>query len=211
CSSLLLCGRRVLCWYRCLRLLRPSGWLMWCGRLVRRLRWWKVIVLPVWCRGCSGRFRIWGECGGRRRGWPGLWRWVRHWVTALVESDRAARVVSGLQREIPDLGRVWRLESGLAEIVSLGAYMDASAVRFRRDEVSSEDAAVVLYPMSTVSRWMRGVVLSHGALLSAAAGLVDRMWPRLAKLEEGRASALLDAPLSEIQGVASLVGCVVGR
>ena len=132
-------------------------------------------------------------------------------ATALVESDRAARVVSGLQREIPDLGRVWRLESGLAEIVSLGAYMDASAVRFRRDEVSSEDAAVVLYPMSTVSRWMRGVVLSHGALLSAAAGLVDRMWPRLAKLEEGRASALLDAPLSEIQGVASLVGCVVGR
>ena len=132
-------------------------------------------------------------------------------ATALVESERAARVMVGLQREIPDLGRVWRLEPGLAEIVSLGAYMDASAVRFRRDEVSPQDAAVVLYPMSTVSRRMRGVVLSHGALLSSAADLVDRMWPQLVKLEEGRASTLLDAPLSEIQGVASLIACVVGR
>src|SRR5699024_3697795 len=42
-------------------------------------------------------------------------------ATALVESDRAARVVSGLQREIPDLGRVWRPETGLARIVALGA------------------------------------------------------------------------------------------
>lgn len=132
-------------------------------------------------------------------------------AAVLVEEDRAARVMVGLQQEIPDLGRVWRLEPGLAEIVSLGAYMDASSVRFRRDEVSAEDPAVVLYPMSTVSRWMRGVVLSHGALLASAADLVDRMWPALAKLEEGRASTLLDAPLSEIQGVASLVACVVGR
>ncbi|WP_116246712.1 AMP-binding protein [Nocardiopsis sp. FIRDI 009] len=132
-------------------------------------------------------------------------------AAAVVEGERSLRAVAALQRELPDLGRVWRLEEGLPEVVRLGAYMDASAVRFRRDATMPEDAAVVLYPMSTVSRRMRGVVLSHGALLSAAAGVVDRMWPRLSELEPGRASALLDLPLSEISGLASLLACVVGR
>ncbi|WP_304455166.1 AMP-binding protein [Nocardiopsis sp. YSL2] len=138
---------------------------------------------------------------------------VRHTrpAAALVEGERLLRTVAGLQRELPDLGRVWRLEPDLPDLVSLGAYMDATSVRFRRDETRPEDAAVVLYPLSTVSRSMRGVVLSHGALLTAAASLVDRMWPRLSELDQGRASALLDLPLTQIQGLASLLACVVGR
>lgn len=130
---------------------------------------------------------------------------------AVVQGDRQYRTAVGLQRELPDLGRVWRLEEGLPDVVSLGTYMDASAVRFRRDEVVPEDAAVILYPMSTVSLQTRGVVLSHGALLTAAADLVDRMWPRLEGLAPGRASAVLDLPLSQFAGLASLVACVVGR
>jgi long-chain acyl-CoA synthetase len=132
-------------------------------------------------------------------------------AAALVEGERLLATVTGLQRELPDLGRVWRLEPDLPDLVSLGAYMDATSVRFRRDETRPEDAAVVLYPLSTVSWRTRGVVLSHGALLSAAASLVDRMWPRLSELDAGRASALLDLPLTQIQGLASLVACVVGR
>ncbi|WP_150251706.1 AMP-binding protein [Nocardiopsis deserti] len=132
-------------------------------------------------------------------------------VAAVVQGDRLLRTVSGLQRELPDLGRVWRMDAGLADVVTLGAYMDASSVRFRRDGAVAEDVAVVLYPVSTVSRATRGVVLSHGALLSAAADVVDRMWPRLSELPEGRASTLLDLPLSQISGLASLVACMVGR
>ncbi|MEU1901520.1 AMP-binding protein [Nocardiopsis dassonvillei] len=132
-------------------------------------------------------------------------------AAAVVQGERLLRTVSGLQRELPDLGRVWRMDAGLAGVVSLGAYMDASSVRFRRDGAVAEDVAVVLYPVSTVSRLTRGVVLSHGALLSAAADVVDRMWPRLSELPEGRASTLLDLPLSQISGLASLVACMVGR
>ncbi|KOX15467.1 AMP-binding protein [Nocardiopsis sp. NRRL B-16309] len=132
-------------------------------------------------------------------------------AAALVEGERLLGTVTGLQRELPDLGRVWRLEPDLPGVVSLGAYMDATSVRFRRDETRPEDAAVVLYPLSTVSRETRGVVLSHGALLTAAASLVDRMWPRLSELDPGRASALLDLPLTQVQGLASLLACVVGR
>ncbi|MBR8743071.1 AMP-binding protein [Nocardiopsis sp. MG754419] len=132
-------------------------------------------------------------------------------AVAVVSGVRAHRVVAGLQRELPDLGRVWRFEEGLPEVVSLGAYMDASSVRFRRDVVVPEDPAVVLYPVSTVSRSMRGVVLSHGGLLSAAADLVDRMWPRLSELAPGKASAVVDLPLSQLPGLATLVACVVGR
>ncbi|MBQ1079968.1 AMP-binding protein [Nocardiopsis sp. B62] len=132
-------------------------------------------------------------------------------AAAVVEGDRQYRTAVGLQRELPDLGRVWRYEEGLPVVAGLGTYMDASAVRFRRDEVVADDPAVVLYPMSTVSRRTRGVVLSHGALLTAAADLVDRMWPRLAELSAGRASAVLDLPMSELPGLASLVACVVGR
>lgn len=142
---------------------------------------------------------------------------VRHVVgqtspaAAVVQGERLLRVMSELQREVPDLGRVWRLEPGLEEVVRLGAYMDASAVRFRRDATVAEDAAVVLYPLSTVSRSTRGVVLSHGALLASAADLVDRMGPRLSELPAGEASTLLGLPLSQFAGVASLVACLVGR
>lgn len=138
---------------------------------------------------------------------------VRHTrpAAAVVSGERAHRVVVGLQREMSDLGRVWRFSEGLPEVASLGAYMDASAVRFRRDAVVAEDPAVVLYPMSTVSRTMRGVVLSHGALLSSAADVVDRLWPRLSELPEGKASAVVDMPLSEFSGLAMLVACVAGR
>ena len=132
-------------------------------------------------------------------------------AAAVVAGERLQRVVVGLQRETPDLGRVWRFEEGLPDVVRLGAYMDASAVRFRRDEVAPEDPAVVLYPLSTVSRSMRGVVLSHGGLLAAAADVVDLMWPRLSELGAGKASAVLDLPLSQLPGLASLVACVVGR
>lgn len=132
-------------------------------------------------------------------------------AAAVVQGQRQYRTAVGLQRELPDLGRVWRLEEGMPDLVSLGTYMDASAVRFRRDEVVSEDMAVVLYPMSTASLRTRGVALSHGALLNAAADLVDRMWPRLEGLAPGKASAVLDLPLSELPGLASLVACVVGR
>ena len=132
-------------------------------------------------------------------------------AAAVVQGDRLLRAATALQRELPDLGRVWRMEAGLEGIASLGQYMDASSVRFRRDETQPEDAAAVLYPMSTVSRSMRGVVLSHGALLSSAAGVADRVWPRLAELPPGRASTLLDLPLSQVQGLTSLLACMVGR
>lgn len=132
-------------------------------------------------------------------------------AAAVIQGDRLLRAATGLQRELPDLGRVWRMEAGLEGIASLGQYMDASSVRSRRDGTLPEDAAVVLYPLSTVSRSMRGVVLSHGALLSSAAGVVDRLWPRLAELAPGRASTLLDLPLSQIQGLSSLLACMVGR
>ena len=132
-------------------------------------------------------------------------------AAAVVEGGRVHRAVAGLQRELPDLGRVWRLSPGLPELVSLGAYMDASAVRFRREAAVPEDAAVIAFPMSTVSKSMRGAVLTHGALLAAGADVVDRMWPRLSELEPGAASTLLDQPLSQMSGLASLVACVVGR
>ncbi|WP_306368042.1 AMP-binding protein [Nocardiopsis sp. CC223A] len=132
-------------------------------------------------------------------------------AAAVVEGEGPLRAVAALQRELPDLGRVWRFEPGLAEIVSLGAYMDASSVRFRRDATEPEDVAVVLYPVSTVSRWMRGVALSHGALVGAAADLVDRLGPRVAELGPGKATALSDAALSQIQGLATVLACVVGR
>ncbi|WP_159943467.1 MULTISPECIES: AMP-binding protein [unclassified Nocardiopsis] len=132
-------------------------------------------------------------------------------AVAVVQGERLLNVVQGLQRELPDLGRVWPLDTGLDDVVRLGAYMDASSVRFRRDSAMAEDVAVVLYPFTTVSRLTRGVVLSHGALLSSAADLVDRMWPRVSELPAGRASTLLDLPLSQIPGLASLVACMVAR
>ncbi|WP_046472145.1 AMP-dependent synthetase/ligase [Allosalinactinospora lopnorensis] len=132
-------------------------------------------------------------------------------AAVILEDGRHAVTVAGVQHELTDLGRTWRLdESGLEAIIRPGAYMDSTAIRFRREETSRKDPATLLYPVRMVVG-TRGAVLTHGNFLAAAEGLLERLGSALTEIPEGRATAVMGAPLADIQGHAALVACVMGR
>ncbi|MFC3994292.1 AMP-dependent synthetase/ligase [Nocardiopsis sediminis] len=131
-------------------------------------------------------------------------------AAVVLEDGRHAPVVEGLAYELTDLARVFRLDrEGLEAIARPGAYMDSSAVRFRREEARRDDPASIVYPVTGLVR-PRGAVLTHGNYLSAAAGLVERLAPGLPGRDPGQESALLRLPLAGVAGHGALVACVLG-
>ncbi|MFC4563002.1 AMP-dependent synthetase/ligase [Nocardiopsis mangrovi] len=127
----------------------------------------------------------------------------------VLDDGRHAPVVEGLAYELTDLARTFRLDrEGLEAIARPGAYMDSSAVRYRRDEARRDDPASIVYPVTGLVR-ARGAVLTHGNYLSSAAGLVERLAPGLPGRAPGQESALLRLPLAGVAGHAALVACVL--
>ncbi|GAA4937217.1 long-chain fatty acid--CoA ligase [Streptomonospora halophila] len=135
-------------------------------------------------------------------------------AAVVLEDGVHADAVGVLGRELTDLVRVWRLdEGGLEGIARPGAYMDSTAVRFRREEQSGSDVAALVYPMSTAVR-VRGVVLTHGGVLAAAESLVERF----ASAGEGRrrddggaGRVLMELGLWEPGALAGVVACALVR
>lgn len=135
-------------------------------------------------------------------------------AAVVLEDGRHASVVGALGRQLTDLVRVWRLdESGVEGIARPGAYMDSTAVRFRREDQSPQDVAAVVYPVSTAVR-TRGVVLTHAAVLAAAEALVERLSPEQEgrrRGEEGPGRVLMELGLWEPGALAGLVACGLVR
>ncbi|WP_017617771.1 AMP-binding protein, partial [Nocardiopsis gilva] len=157
----------------------------------------RAVVVPVPSSASAERLRhVLRDCGP---------------AAVVLEDGRHAGTVAGISAELTELARTWRLdEGGLEAIARPGAYMDPTAVRFRREETRRGDPAVIAYPVGRVVR-ARGAVLTHGNVLAAAEGVVGRLGPALADVEEGRAAALLQLPPSDVHGVAALVACLVGQ
>lgn len=129
----------------------------------------------------------------------------------VLEDGGHAATVGAMQHELTDLARIWRLdEGGMEAICRPGAYMDSTAVRFRREEARREDPAAIVYPVSTVVR-TRGAVLTHGNYLAAAEGVCERLAPALQRWEKGKAATLMYLPLGESYGHAALVACMMAQ
>ncbi|QBI54413.1 AMP-binding protein [Streptomonospora litoralis] len=137
-------------------------------------------------------------------------------AAVVLEDGRHAATVGALGRELSDLARVWRLDQGgLESIARPGAYMDSTAVRFRREEQSPSDVAAVVYPVSTVVR-TRGVVLTHGGVLAAAEAVVERLSSaarderrRGEREEPGVGRVLVELGLWEAGALPGLVACAL--
>ncbi|TDQ46352.1 AMP-dependent synthetase/ligase [Actinorugispora endophytica] len=165
-----------------------------------------LVTFGVWA---AGGVVVWVPPGCS----PGLLRRVlrdSRPAAAVVRSREHARVVASLQHELVDLGRTWQLdEAGLEGIAKPGAYMDASAVRFRVEECRPDDAAVICYT-ATPQRRVRGAVLTHRNLLVSGRALVGRLEPVLADMGEGRAVTLLGPGADGVAGYGVLVACMLG-
>ncbi|GAB3209981.1 AMP-binding protein [Marinactinospora thermotolerans] len=130
-------------------------------------------------------------------------------AAVVLPDGRHAGEVAALQRELHDLGRIWRLDrEGIEAITRPGAYIDPSAVRFRREETRRADPAAIVYPASTRPR-VRGVVVTHGNLLAAAQGVVEVVGPL--RGGDGQAGALVHLPPAAPLWLVAITGCVLAR
>ncbi|MEY9212858.1 AMP-binding protein [Thermobifida halotolerans] len=128
-------------------------------------------------------------------------------AVAVLRDQRQTRVAASLQHELVDLGRVWTVDdAGLEAIAKPGAYMDGTAVRFRVEESTAQDTALIHYTV-TPQRRVRGAVLTHRNLLAAAGAAVDRLAPVLASMPAGAATTLLGPRTG---GLASCSAVVAG-
>ncbi|CAM3995708.1 AMP-binding protein [Nocardiopsis gilva] len=140
----------------------------------------------------------------------------------IVETRRHLRAVADIHGDLNTLTRVWRVDgpqpdgseptrgSGLRAIVAAGAHMDPSVVLFRRQDTVREDFAAILHPPTT-ARASHGVVFTHGNLLAAAGGLVDRLYPLLHQAPEAPPATLLHLPLTGLFGQTVLIACLMAR
>lgn len=131
-------------------------------------------------------------------------------AAVVLEDGRHASTVSGIGHELTDLARIWRLdETGMEAITRPGTYIDPTAVRFRREEASREDPALITYPVSTAES-SRGVVLTQGNLLAVGERLAERMRPGV-EHQDGRECTLLHTPLADGFAQTTLVACVLSQ
>lgn len=136
-------------------------------------------------------------------------------IRAVIAEDAAcARVIndalnwSGVLLSPP---QVWRLdEGGAEELMMRGGTVDDAALDKRRSALSPGSVATVVYTSGTAGM-PKGVPLTHGNFLSAAANGVAMLGPLLTSVPGEPPSTLLFLPLAHVLARVLEVSCVQAR
>ncbi|MFG3496879.1 AMP-dependent synthetase/ligase [Streptomyces sp. NPDC047928] len=141
-----------------------------------------------------------------------------HWmlydaeVTAcLVEHEDHAMTVGSVIDRLPQLKRLWQLDTGaVAELVEAGAHIDDEVVQRHRRAVTPESVATVIYTSGTTGR-PKGCVLTHANFMFEADTLTARWEPVFHSRPGDEASTLLFLPLAHVFGRMVEIAAVRGR
>ncbi|MFI5606908.1 AMP-dependent synthetase/ligase [Amycolatopsis sp. NPDC051903] len=104
-------------------------------------------------------------------------------------------------------GRCWLLGTAAAELAVLGAQVPADESERRRDAVRADDLATIVYTSGTTGP-PKGCLLTHRAVLSAAANVVELLDAVFRRASGDPASTLLFLPLAHVYGRVTQFGCV---
>ncbi|MEE1753973.1 AMP-dependent synthetase/ligase [Streptomyces sp. SP18CS02] len=129
--------------------------------------------------------------------------WMLHdaEVTAcVVEHEDHAMTIGSVVDRLPQLKRLWQLDSGAVdELMRDGAPIDEEVVQRHRRAVTPESVATVIYTSGTTGR-PKGCVLTHANFMFEADTLVGR-WEEVFHSKPGdEASTLLFLPLAHVFG-----------
>ncbi|MDX6347103.1 MAG: long-chain acyl-CoA synthetase [Streptomyces sp.] len=130
-------------------------------------------------------------------------RWMLHdsgAVACIVEHEDHAMTIGAVVDELPQLTRLWQLDSGaVTEIAESGTYIDDDVIHRHRMAVTPDAIATVIYTSGTTGR-PKGCVITHSNFMAEADNIIDKYEPVFHSKPGDEASTLLFLPLAHVFG-----------
>ncbi|MGR8007222.1 AMP-dependent synthetase/ligase [Streptomyces hypolithicus] len=140
--------------------------------------------------------------------------WTLHdaGVTAcVVEHEDHAMTIGSVVDRLPQLKRLWQLDTGAeAELTRAGAHIDDEVVHRHRRAVTPDSVATVIYTSGTTGR-PKGCVLTHANFMYETDTALARWDPVFHSRPGDESSTLLFLPLAHVFGRMIEVAAVRGR
>ncbi|MFJ8357892.1 AMP-dependent synthetase/ligase [Streptomyces sp. NPDC093984] len=132
-------------------------------------------------------------------------------VAAMVEHEDHAMTVATVIDRLPQLRRLWQLDTGaVQELYDAGAHIEDEVVHRHRQAVTPETVATVIYTSGTTGR-PKGCLLSHGNFMFEADTVIERWEPVFHSKRGDEAATLLFLPLAHVFGRMVEVAAIRGR
>ena len=132
-------------------------------------------------------------------------------VACVVEHEDHAMTIGAVVDRLPQLKRLWQMDSGAVEHLMLaGAHIDDEVVNRHRLAVTPEAVATIIYTSGTTGR-PKGCVITHANFMAEADNVVARWEPVFHSKPGDEASTLLFLPLAHVFGRMVEIACVRGR
>ncbi|MFJ6695073.1 AMP-dependent synthetase/ligase [Streptomyces sp. NPDC091272] len=132
-------------------------------------------------------------------------------VACVVEHEDHAMTVASVIDRLPQLQRLWQLDTdAVGELVAAGAQVDDDVVHRHRRAVTPDSVATVIYTSGTTGR-PKGCVLTHANFMTETDTVIARWEPVFRSSPGDEASTLLFLPLAHVFGRMVEVAAVRGR
>lgn len=130
---------------------------------------------------------------------------------AMVEHEDHAMTIATVIDRLPQLHRLWQLDTGsLQELYDAGAHIEDDVVHRHRQAVTPDSTATVIYTSGTTGR-PKGCVLTHGNFMFEADTMLERFDPVFRSKKDDVTSTLLFLPLAHVFGRMVQVAAVRGK
>ncbi|WP_329362219.1 AMP-dependent synthetase/ligase [Streptomyces sp. NBC_01483] len=130
---------------------------------------------------------------------------------AVVEHEDHAMTIATVIDRLPQLHKLWQLDSGaVQELYEAGAGIDDEVVHRHRRAVTPESIATIIYTSGTTGR-PKGCVISHANFMAEASTVIGLMEPIFTSKHDNGASTLLFLPLAHVFGRMVQVAGVLGK
>ncbi|MFE2520636.1 AMP-dependent synthetase/ligase [Streptomyces mirabilis] len=130
---------------------------------------------------------------------------------AVVEHEDHAMTIATVIDRLPQLRKLWQLDSGaVQELYEAGTGIDDEVVHRHRRAVTPESIATIIYTSGTTGR-PKGCVISHANFMAEASTVIGLMEPIFTSKRDNGASTLLFLPLAHVFGRMVQVAGVLGK
>ncbi|MFI7016436.1 AMP-dependent synthetase/ligase [Streptomyces sp. NPDC050164] len=132
-------------------------------------------------------------------------------TAAVVEHEDHAMTIATVIDRLPQLRRLWQLDTGaLHELYDAGASIDDEVVHRHRQAVTPDSVATIIYTSGTTGR-PKGCVITHGNFMYEADTVIERWEPVFHSKRGDEAATLLFLPLAHVFGRMVQVAGIRGK